>query len=257
MLGAVVWRGAVRTDNGHRHVSRGDRHVAIGDVEDDAGEVGVGVHKLVGSQTHVGRSGISSRCRGRPADCEIVLRIEVGLLTANQDAGHFITAHAVLLTVIANRGMVSCDGDGHSRRADGDVAICDIEGHVEVRVGIRELVCGHTHVGGARSASRSRGITAEGEIMVHIVQVDVRRCGVAAHAVFLTIIVGGVMCTDNGHGHLNRVDGLVAIGHVEGDGAEVRVGVRELTCHHTHVGRTDIGSGCRGITAEGEVVGRV
>ena len=58
------------------------------------------------------------------------------------------------------------------------------------------------------------------------------------------IIVGSVVRTSNGHCHINRVDGLVTIRHIEGNGSKVVVRVSELTCGQIHVRRTGIRSRC-------------
>ena len=80
--------------------------------------------------------------------------------------------------------------------------------------------------------------------MVNIIQSCVS-CGcVAAHAVLFTVISCGVVSTHNRHRHINRIDSLVTVGHLEGHRCKVAISVGELTCGQIHVRRTGIRSRC-------------
>ena len=80
--------------------------------------------------------------------------------------------------------------------------------------------------------------------MIHIIQSSIGRCVIASHYMLITVIISGVICTNNRHGHINRVDGLVTIRHIEGNSCEVSVSIGELISGQTHVRCTGSSSRC-------------
>ena len=85
---------------------------------------------------------------------------------------------------------------------------------------------------------------------IRFLAVDKAAVGNAVVGRSLTIGDAVVVC---GHGQVDLVDGLIAVGNAEGDGAEVRVGVHELAGRQTHVRRAGVGTGSRSRAAEREV----
>ena len=175
-----------------------------------------------------------------------------------------VTAHAMLITVIIDRAMGTHNGDRHINRVNLLVTVRHVERHrAEVRVRVGKLVQ-LPGIGTLQAHVRSTGIGAlggddtihqggirgrcEGKVTGHIVQSGVSRGRVARHRMLLTVIVGGIVGTDNRNDNINRVDLLVTVGHVEGHRAEVGVRVGELvrctgiTTLQTHVRGTGIGA---------------
>ena len=136
MLLAVILRGGVRADNGHGHVNRGDGHVAVRHGEGHGAEVRVGVRELLGGQSHVGRACVGSRGLGRAREGEAVVHIVQGAAGRGR-----VAARAVLGAVVCRGGVRTGNAHGHVNRIDGHVAVRHGEGHVEVLVGVRELLC--------------------------------------------------------------------------------------------------------------------
>ena len=65
------------------------------------------------------------------------------------------------------------------------------------------------------------------------------------------------MVAGDGHSHVDRIHGLVAVRHVEGDLCEVIVRVRELLRAQAHVRRAGIRLSCLSLPVEGEVIRRI
>ena len=63
--------------------------------------------------------------------------------------------------------------------------------------------------------------------------------------------------TGDGHSHVNRIDGLVTISHIEGHNREVGVCICKLFRGQAHVRGTGIRAGSFCCTAEGEISFRV
>ena len=72
--------------------------------------------------------------------------------------------------------------------------------------------------------------------MVNIIQGRVSRCSISADAVLFTIVISGVICTNNRHCCVNRFNLLVTVRHHKGHMVEVRVVVHERGFGQTHVG---------------------
>ncbi len=254
VLAAVIVGCVVRADNGYCHVDRINLLIAVCDAEGNGAEVGVGVRELPGSQAHVGGAGVGPCGSRRSAECEVMLHVIQIAVRRRGEA-----AHAVLAAVVVG-GVVRADnGYGHVDRINLLIAVCDVEGHgAEVSVRVRELFRRQAHVRGAGvGPGGDSRFSAECEVILHIVQSAVRRRGIAAHAVLFAVIVGRVVRADNGHNHVDRLDGLIAVRHVEGHGAEVLVRVCELLSRQAHVGGADVGSGCFGLSAERDVLAYV
>ena len=150
---------------------------------------------------------------------------------------------------------MTCDGDCHINRCDCLVTIRDLEGYVcKVVVPVRELVCRQAHVRCACICSLSCRIASEYEVFVYIIQIIACCCCISGYTMVLSIVWSGVARTSDGNGHINWIDGLVAVGYLEGYGLEVAVRVGELLCRQAHLSRTSIRSGSFCIATEGEVL---
>ena len=167
---------------------------------------------------------------------------------------------------------VNATHDGHDcvNSIDGDVSVSNVEGDGgEVGVVVGELAFGQIHVSGAGSSSGSRSRTAEGEVVFGIkfgLFLTNHDAGdfVAVHCVLFAVVIFDVVVTHDGHGCSDRGDGLVTVGHVEGDIGEVGIDVGEHIGGQAHVGRAvrvfafhHVGSASRSRTAEGEIVGSI
>ena len=156
------------------------------------------------------------------------------------------------LTVVADCAIVASDGDQDlSRRGDGLITVGHFEGNrLEVGVRVFELVRHEAHIRGAHIGAFGLGGAVEREVVVHVVEIRARGGGVAGDRVLLAVIYRGVVGADDGHGRIDRVDGLVSVCDVERDGLEVGVGVRELPRRQAHV--RGAGVGARGLGGAGE-----
>ena len=257
MFLTVVRGGVVRTHDRDRGIDLVDGLVTVRDIEDDIREVGVRVGELVlrtggrTLQTHVRGTGNGSGSRSRTAEGKVVHRIE------RIADGDIIAGHTMFLTIIG--GGVVMAGDGHHHLiegGDGLVAVRHLEVHlVEVR-GIRvgELTGSKTHVRSAdigtlrcnhtihQSGVGSRG---EREIGGGVERIAVGHI-VTRHRMLVAIKGSRIVMAGDGHRHIDLVDGLVTVGHVEGHRAEVRIRVGELVLSagigtlQAHIGGTGI-----------------
>ena len=266
VLAAVIRRCILSTHDGHRRVDRCDGLVTIRHVEDHRTEVRVVVGKLVQRtsistfQTHIGSTRsilvfhhISSRSRSSAVESKVSLGVE------RIADGDIVTRYRVLLTVVCGGVMMTGNGHHHlTHSRDGLVAVHNIEGHlVEVRrIRVGELLRIKTHIGGTchRTFRRNHiihqssiGSWSEREVCSGIERVTVGHI-VARHHMFLTIKGGRVLMTGDGHRHVDLIDGLVTVGHIEGHRTEVRVVVGKLVQRtgigtlQAHVGGTCIGA---------------
>ena len=131
-------------------------------------------------------------------------------------------------------------------RIDPHIAVRHLEGHIRVcRVRVAELPCAQSHVGRAHRGAGGRRAVALVAHAVHVIRLVAGRQRVPRDGVCAAVVVGHEPAARHGHHHLvvDRADGHIAVGHREGHGAEVRVGVRELLCGQAHVGRAHGGSG--------------
>ena len=145
--------------------------------------------------------------------------------------------------------------DGQRCRRDGLVTVRHVEGHrAEVGVEVGELVGGETHVGRADVGSACRGVAAEGEVRgrvqggSHIAYLN-RGHVVTRHGVLGAVVNGRAVMTLNGHRHVNWVDGLITVRHVETHLVLI-IRVAEVSIAKTHVGRSGIRSRRLGSTRE-------
>ena len=154
----------------------------------------------------------------------------------------------MLAAIIVGSVVRTSNGHCHINRVDGLVTIRHIEGNgCEVSVGVGELICCQTHVRRSGIRPRCSSVTAEREVDIvacHLVQGVACFCSITCHRVCCAIIVSDVVRTSNGHCHIDRINGLITIGNIEGHCAEVAVNVGELTCCQTHVRRSGIRSRC-------------
>ena len=266
VLVAIVRRRILSTHDGHRRVDWRDGLVTVRHVENHRTEVRVVVGKLVqrtiGStlQSHVGGAGsilafhhIGSRSRSRTVEGEVSYSVE------RIADGDIVTRHRVCGAVVC--GGVVMTGNGHhhlTHSRNGLVTIGHSEVHlVEVRrIRVGELSGQKTHIGGAgfRTFCRNHTVHQSGgggwgerEVVGGIERIAVGHI-VARHRVLIAVESGRIVMTGDGYHHIDLVDGLVAVRHVEGHRAEVRVRVGELVQHtglatlQAHVGGTSIGA---------------
>ena len=285
--GRVVMAG-----DGHRHVDLVDGLVTVRHNKCHRTEVRVRVGELVlrsgrrTLQAHVGGTGIGAlggdntvhinRICGRSEDKVMLHIIQCGVSHSR------VTANVMLVAVIRQSAVRTHDGDRHINRVYLLVTVGHVEGHlVEIRVGIGEHRIRKTHIGlavgvtafhhiGSRSG-RIADRASEGEV-VHGIERIADGDIVTRHRVCSAVVIRGVVVTRNRHRHINRVDGLVTVRHVEGHRAEVGVRVGELvrrtgiTTLQTHIRGTGISAlggddtidqGCIRGRSEGKITGHI
>ena len=126
---------------------------------------------------------------------------------------------------------------GNLHLFDSLIAVGYVEGNFpEVLVRIREVLLLQAHFGLARSGScRSIG-TVELDIVLDIVQRIICFRSVAVYAVLYAVIRHRAVRADDRHGHIDRVDLLIAVIYFEGDFPEVLIRIREVFRFQAHVG---------------------
>ena len=140
---------------------------------------------------------------------------------------------------------------------DCQCAIDDDEGHIrEVRVDVRKVSRRQVHIICTRVDTAYAVVAAEDEVG-YLIELVTDRCVVAGHGMLGRVVRHCIAVLCNGHRHINRIDRLVAVRHVEGHSCEVRVGVYELLCRQVHVRGARIRPGRRRCTVEGEVLRHV
>ena len=236
VLSAVVIPLIIVSDDGDCRVDRIDRLVAVSHFEGDLGEVGVLVLELFFRQAHVcgARNGLRRfSCSG---EVEVSFRIQrVADL-------HIVAADFVLAGVVVNRAGVTGDGHNHFvHRRNRLVAVRYVEGYgLEVPVRVRELLRRQTH---ERCAVFGPGcLSCSAEVEVSFLVQRVADCQIiTADLVLISVVNRRVLMSGNADCHIDRIDLLIAVGHVEGHRAEVRVLVRKLCCCQTHIRRSGVG----------------
>ena len=145
------------------------------------------------------------------------------------------------------------DRDGDVDRVDRHRAVDHVEQHRgEVGVLVLKLIRRKPHVGRAGVGTANVRCAAEGEVRLGVQRVaegDV----IAGDRVDFAVVVDRFGVTGDDDGRVDRVDRHVAVGHVEGDGSEVRVQVFKLIGRKSHVGGADVGGLGGIIPAKGEV----
>ena len=244
----VVVCCVIRADNRHRRVNRIDGLITVRHVEGDLGEVGIGISELSVSQAHVRGAGICPGRSRRAAEGEVCFRIQ------RIADFYVIAADAVLCSVIGRGVVMACDGHDHFvDRRDRLITIRHVEGHIrEVVVVIGELIRCQTHGRGAFIRPGCCRRAAEGEISFLIQRVADFHI-ISADAVLLAVIGRSVMMSRDGYGHVNRIDRLITIRHVEGHGTKVGIGIGKLAGRQVHIRGTGSSPGHGRGTGEGEV----
>ena len=98
-------------------------------------------------------------------------------------------------------------GDGYSdiNRVDCLITINDFECYsAEVCIDIGELFRCQAHVGCAGICSRSCCLTIEGEVIIHIIQICVGSCRIAADSVCIAVIISSVVRTCDRDCYIDR-----------------------------------------------------
>ena len=241
-----------------RQVGRLERDRTLGDAQGEGG-----IHAVVvrarGAGNHVQRAEVRDRRdiggEGAAAVNAVGHRRSAGAVYRAGAARATQRSSVILLLKLARQRDDQGIAGGNRQ-----LAVRHVERHrAEVRIVVRELRGGELHVRGTHIGTSRCGIAAVGEVG-HVVE----RIGdvhvVAAHALLGAVIdLRGRMAGD-GHCHVDRVDGLVAVRHVECHRGEVRVVVDEHRTRKTHLGLAvgigtlhHIGSGCLSRSVEGEV----
>ena len=234
-VAVVIVRGGI-ANNGHGGGNRIDLHITIGHVEHNGLEVIVVVDEHARGQAHVRGAGIGARRCSRTRKRKVVLGIQ---RCVNGDG---VTINRMLLAVVIRRYGIAHDGHHGGCLANSLEAIGHHKRHVEVAVRVAELVVRQVHVCCARiSAGRGR-LARELDVRGGVVQVAVRRGGVAFHRVGVAVVLGGVVVAHDGDLNRQRVDLHPAVGHHELHISEVRVRVAELVCGQAHVRGSGIGA---------------
>ena len=235
------------TLDGHHHVNRFNGLIAVRYLEGHSSEVRVLVRKLLLLQAHVRRADI------RPRHFRCAVEIEVCFRVQRVADLHVVVGDAVLFTVINVRAEVTLDGHHHVNRFNGLVTVRYLKGHSsEVHVLVRELLLLQAHVRGTDIRPRRFRCAAEGEVLLGIQRVADLYI-IAGDAVLFTVINMLTEVALDGHHHINRFNGLIAVRHLKLHIPEVRVDVRELALRQAHLCRTDIRPRSSCCTAEGEV----
>ena len=187
-------------------------------------------------------------CAGRTAEGEVGLLVEI---VAECDV---IAGDTVFRTIIEGDVTMSLDRHGSRDRMDGLVTVSHLECHIgEISIGILELRYVQSHVRRTGVGTGSLCRAAESEVS-HFVERVADAHVVAAHGVRRAVIVNGITMAGDGHHHVgHRSDCLVAIGHGECHGIEVRAVVGKLFFSQSHLGRTLVGALGLSRAAEGEV----
>ena len=230
MCCTVVRCRVARAGDGHCHIHRINNQLTIHDREGYVREVGVGIGEVIRLQFHIIGTGVRSTDAIGTAEGEVSFGVE---LVAD---GYIVAANRVLLTVIGDFVAVFSDGHRYIDRVDSQLAVYDHEGHVrEVIISIGEVSCLQLHVIRTGIRSADAGSSAEGEVILHIIQFAVRLCGVARHGMLFTIEVYFATVLGDGNRCIDRSNGLVAIRHVEGDIGKVLVRILELFFRQAHI----------------------
>ena len=240
VLCAVVNMCIVVADDGYSRINRFNGLIAVCYVKGDSGEVRIRIGELVSCQAHVlsARIGLCRFCGS--VEGEVILHIiQIGAGSGG------VAVHGVLCAVIRQRAARAGNRHSHVDRINGLIAVRHGKGNIgEVLIRVRELFSRQAHVRGARVGPHRFRVSAEGEVFRHVIQITVGSGGVALHFVLSTVIIRRIVRTDNGHGHIDRINGLIAIGHIEGHSTEVRVLVLELFSLQAHVRGACIGQSC-------------
>ena len=248
----IVVSSIIRTSNRYDYINRVDRLVTIFNYEGHILKVAVRICELIAFQTHVSGSCICAERQGASAEDEIsfhVIQIRAGFSS--------VAAHVVCSTIVVS--SIVCTGNryGYIDRVDRLVTIFNYEGHIlKVAVRICELIGFQTHVSGSCICAGRQGASAEGEVCFRIQRVADFYL-IPFYAVCSSVIILRIRMSGDGHGHIDRIDLLIAIDNDKGYLLEVFIQVGELFRCQIHIRLTGIcaGSSCR--AAEAEVIFRV
>ena len=236
MLGAVVVSlTAVLGDGHHNTVQSRDGLVTVRHFEGHVREVVVRVGEHSVGETHVGRTHIRSACRSRAAERDAAVDIVERVL-----AGSRVARHRVRRAVVGRGLGITRNRHRHSNRLDHQLTVYNVEGHrAEVGIRVGEVSSGQVHAVSAGIRADHRGIAAEGEVR-HRVQggslIAYLNGGhiVTRHGVLGAVVVSLTAVLGDGHRHIDRRDGQLAVRHLEGHTCEVVIIIAELTGHQFH-----------------------
>ena len=226
------------TGDGNDHfVDRSNRLITVSHVEGNRAKVAVLVHELSSFEVHVGctdiRTGSSCRSGKLKISCQVKRITDFNIVSFN-----------TVLGAIKGIGcMMTDNGHCHIDRVDFLITISYFESHNrEVVIIIHKLFCCQPHIGSTNNSTGSFRSSSEGEVTVHIVQRGICCGSITAHIMTFAIVICGVIGTNDGYSHIDRVDRLVPINNVEGNIRKVRVIIAELASCQPHIGCTGIGT---------------
>ena len=231
MLFAVIVSFAFMLSDGHGHIDRINHQLAVHDLELNVFKIRVGVREVTGLQCHVITGGVGAAHAISSAEGEICLGIQRIVNT------NIVTGHGMFCAVIVHFSAVFGDCYFRGDRVDLLVAVGHIECHrAKVRIGVGKQVLRQAHLGLAGVSPGRRGCSVELDVRIHVIQLVARCCGVAADAVVFAVIVGSIVRADHGHGHIDRFDLLITVGHFKGHGTKILIGIGKLFLRQAHSG---------------------
>ena len=200
-------------------------------------------HHFVG--THIGSANSAVAGEG-----EVIRRVEAVA------EFHIIAGSLLRLTIVTQRILMTGNRHHHISGLDLLKTVGHIESNIEIIIGIVELICLKTHVGGTHSRTGSLCRAVEGEVRLKVEGVrDIHI--ITTHAMLCTVKEGAVMVTGNLNRHIAFLHIQITVLHFEGHILEVRVRVGELIGFDTHILMTEFGAGGRAVSTEGEAGGQV
>ena len=239
MFSSIIVGSVFMTSDCNNHfINRCDGLVAVGYIEGDICKVLICVCKLLCCKAHIGGTFFGSCCSCFTTECEIIFCVEV---VADL---YIITLYTVLSSIIGGCIMMTCNGDCHIDRIDGLITIGNVEGYLlKVRIGVCKLFCRKIHFGCSNIGSCRFCITAECEILIHIVQIGICCCGISGYSMLPTIVISRIGITNNRDYNFSlRCDNKLSINDPKCYICKVLIGVCEIFCFQLHVVAACIGS---------------
>ena len=249
----VIHRRSV-TCNCHRHIDRIDGQHTIHNLERHRAEVVVSIGEVSRCEIHSVSTNIRAASRVTSTEREVISRVQSRRLITDLDGGHIVTRHHLFRTVVIHCTAVLGDGHRHIDRIDGQHTIHNLERHrAEVVVRIGEVSRRKVHGVCTNIRATDGRIAIEREVIRGVKRVADSHV-ITCHDMFISIIICRTTVLGDGHRHIDRVNRLVTVCHVEGHIREVIIIVGEHLTSQAHVSRTSICPGCSSRTREREVL---
>ena len=243
----VIHRRSV-TCNCHGHIDRIDGQHTIHNLERHRAEVVVSIGEVSRCEIHSVSTNICAASRVTTAECKVIN----GVQRVADD--HVIACYDMLGAIVVSRTAVLGDGHRHIDRIDGQHTIYNLERHrAEVVVRIGEVSRRKVHGVCTNIRATDGRIAIEREVIRCVKRVADSHV-ITCHDMFISIIICRTTVLGDGHRHIDRVNRLVTVCHVEGHIREVIIIVGEHLTSQAHVSRTSIRPGCSSRTREREVL---